>query len=78
MNKEFKKIIWYVIYGISLVSFVTGFFTLLVNLLSFCAYGEFCIAGIGTVLGGSSLREIPPSFVSFLCGCNAFPPDTVR
>ena len=50
MSKNMKKVIWCVIFGISLVSLVTGLITLLINSLSFWIYDKLCVSGLGTIL----------------------------
>lgn len=41
MSKDVKKIIWSVVYGISIVSLVAGFIPLVINLITLCTYDDF-------------------------------------
>lgn len=50
MSKDIKKIIWCVVYGIALVSIVTGFVSLLINMVTFLVYDSFHIEGLGQIL----------------------------
>ena len=70
MSKDIKKIIWCVVYGISLVACIMGFITLFINMLSVTVYNEFRSSSYPTNILNSILEDL--RFVFILATAAAF------